>query len=100
VIHVGIVRDNEPHTITKLTDGTVVEKVSGKLILSFTNTGPAGGGTGGKSVVQDVSGSTTTISRPDGHARFERTGDNWLGSGPVVKRIPVNLAWSSPLGAR
>lgn len=81
-IHVGVVRDNEVHTITKLTDGTVVERVTGKLILSFTNTGPVGGRTGGTSIVQNVSGPTTTTARPDGTARFEGTGDNWLAFGP------------------
>jgi hypothetical protein len=79
-IHVGIVRDNELHTITN-TNGTTVERVTGKLILSFTNTGPTGD-TAGKNIIQDVSGPTTTTSRPDGTALFQGTGRNWLAFGP------------------
>jgi hypothetical protein len=80
-IHVGIVLDNEVHTIIKHGDGTVVEEITGALILSFTNTSPVGG-TPGKSIVRDVGGSTMTTSRLDGRGRFEGTGRNWLAFGP------------------
>ncbi len=84
-IHVVYVADNEKVTDTKLANGDNVEKITGKLVLSFTNTGSDGKGVGGKSIVENVSGPTTTTTQPDGSGVFEGTGNNWNAFGPGGK---------------
>jgi len=78
----GIVEDKEFQTVTTLADGTTVKEITGKLVLSFTNTGADGTATGGTSIVKNVSGPTTTTTHPDGNVLFEGRGNNWFTFGP------------------
>ena len=68
-VNVGVLANTERSATTTLADGTVVTRVTGKLVESYTNADT------GKTIVRDVSGATTTTARPDGTATFVGTGD-------------------------
>jgi hypothetical protein len=72
------VANKEKVTTTTLANGDVVIRTTGKLVLLFQNH------TTGKSIVKDVSGSTTETDYPTTPAiiRFVGTGNNWFGFGP------------------
>jgi hypothetical protein len=76
-IDIVAVTNNEFQSMTTLADGTTVTKITGNLVLSFTNT------VTGKSIVRNVSGPTTETDRPDGTGTFVGLGPNWFAFGPV-----------------
>jgi len=80
-INVAVVANNERKRTNVLPDGTVIERITGRLVLSFTNAKT------GKTIVRNVSGPTTTTTRPDGTATFEGAGNNWLAFGPNGRKI-------------
>jgi hypothetical protein len=77
-IGVGVVSDRE-YVIhdTFLADGTEIQRITGELVLSFTNT------TTGKTVTENVSGPSTSTFAPDGSGRFQGQGRSWLSFGPL-----------------
>jgi hypothetical protein len=76
-ISVGVVSDRE-YVIhdTFLPDGTEIERITGELVLSFANT------VTGKTVIENVSGPSTSTFAPNGSGSFEGQGRNWLSFGP------------------
>lgn len=79
-VNVDVLANKERSTTTTLADGTIVTRVTGKLVESYTNADS------GKTIVRDVSGATTTTARPDGTATFVGTGDNRLIFGPTSRK--------------
>ena len=79
-IHVGVVKDNEYiiHSTT-LADGTLVQRITGSLLLSFTNT------LTGKSVVQNIGGPGTVTFGADGSFRFDGQGHSAIFLDPVAQ---------------
>lgn len=75
-IDVGVVANNEYQDVTTLADGTTITKITGHLVLSFTNDVTR------YSIVRNVSGPTTETDYPDGSATFVGKGPNWFGFGP------------------
>src|SRR5262249_54313146 len=75
-VDVGVVSNNEHQAVTTLADGTIVTRIRGKLVLSFTNAET------GFTIVRNVSGPTTAIDHPDGTATVVGEGNNWFGFGP------------------
>ena len=76
-VDVGVVSNNEYQVVTTLADGTTITKITGHLVLSFTNT------VTGFTIVRNVSGPTTETDYPDGSATFVGFGENWFGFGPT-----------------
>ncbi len=79
-IDVGVVANNEYQDVTTLADGTTITRITGRLVLSFTNDDT------GFSIVRNVSGPTTEIDHPDGTVTFIAEGENWFGFGPISQR--------------
>jgi hypothetical protein len=75
-IDVDVVANNQFKRTIVLPDGTVIERITGRLVLRFTNDATD------KTIVRNVSGPTTRTTRPDGTATFEGAGNNWLAFGP------------------
>jgi len=77
-IHVGVVVDKEyfTHQVT-LPDGTLIQQVNGRLVLSYTNTDT------GKTIVENLSGPGTFTSYPDGSFLTDATGLNANYFGPI-----------------
>ena len=77
-VKVAVVANGELQNVTTLPDGTTVTKIMGPLVLSFTNkTHPR------KTIVKDVSGSTTTAVSPNGsNVTQQGDGANWFAIGP------------------
>jgi len=77
-ISVGVVSDRE-YVIhdTFLADGTQIQRITGELVLSFTNTT-----SGKKTVIENVSGPSTSTFAPDGSGSFHGQGRSWLSFGP------------------
>jgi hypothetical protein len=76
-VGIAVVANNELQDVTKLADGSTVIKVSGKLVLNFKND------TTGKTIKEDVSGTTTRIVNADrSGGTFKGEGPNWLAFGP------------------
>lgn len=77
-IHVGVVSDKEYfiHSTT-LADGTLIQRFTGKLVLSFTNTDT------GTSITRNVSGPGTLTFYPDGSFLFDAQGRNVLAIDPI-----------------
>jgi hypothetical protein len=75
-IDVAVVTNNEFQQVTTLADGTTVTRVKGNLVLSFKND------TSGKTIVENVSGPSTSTNKPDGSGTFQGEGPNWLVFGP------------------
>jgi len=75
-IDVAPVSNNEFQDVTTLDDGTTITRITGRLVLSFTNT------TTGSTIIRNVSGPTTEIDHPDGTGTFMGEGNNWFGFGP------------------
>jgi hypothetical protein len=79
-VDVAVDANNELGQVTTLADRTTVITVKGKLVLTFKNK------TNGKSVEEDVGGSSTTTISPDGKsATFQGAGLNWFAFGPQSK---------------
>ena len=77
-IHVGIVSDNEYFTHqTTLADGTLIQQVNGRLVVSLTNTDS------GKTIVKNESGPGTFTSYPDGSFLFDGLGHSFNFFGPI-----------------
>src|SRR5262249_37651947 len=76
-IDVGVVENNEYQDVRTLADGTVVTKITGRLVLSFTND------VTGYTIVRNVSGPSAAVDYPDGTSTFVGYGLTWLGLGPV-----------------
>ena len=77
-IHVGIVSDKEYFTHqTTLADGTLIQQVNGKLVISLTNVST------GKTIVTNESGPGTFTSYPDGSFVFEGLGLSFNFFGPI-----------------
>src|SRR5215831_538998 len=65
-IDVSVVSNNECQDVTALADGTVITKITGRLVLKFTNntlTPPA-------YIIRNVSGPSTETDNPDGSGMF------------------------------
>ena len=77
-IDVEVVSNNEFEDVTTLADGTTVTKITGKLVLRFTNAGSRGALT----IVRNVSGPSTEIDHPDGTGTFIGEGLSWFAFGP------------------
>lgn len=78
-VDVTVLSNNEQSTTTTLADGTVIEKITGTLVERYTNLDT------GATIVRNVSGPTTTTTRPDGTATFVGTGNNRLIFGPTSR---------------
>ena len=76
-IAVGVVSNNEFQDVVTLADGTIITRITGKLVLSFTNT------VTGFTIVQNVSGPSTEIDHPDGTITEILEGHSWFGFGPI-----------------
>jgi hypothetical protein len=79
-ISVHVVSDKEFYVkTTTLADGTLIQRGTGKLVLSFTNLNP-----GGKTIVENVSGPFTNTIYPNGTGGvFDGQGHSWLAFGPI-----------------
>jgi len=75
-IDVSVVSNNECQDVTTLDDGTTVTRITGRLVLSFTNTNTS------SDIIRNVSGPTTETDHPDGTATFIGEGENWFAFGP------------------
>lgn len=79
-VDVAVVANNELKQVTTLPDGTTIIRIKGKLALSFKNE------TTGRSIEENVGGSSTTTISPDGgSATFQGEGPHWLAFGPESK---------------
>jgi hypothetical protein len=77
-IHVGIVADKEYFTHQEtLADGTLIQQVNGKVVVSFTNTNT------GKTIVENLSGPGVFYTYPDGSFLSDVTGLNASYFGPI-----------------
>ena len=76
-IDVEVVSNNECQDVVTLADGTTITRITGRLVLSFTNTDT------GFTIVRNVSGPTTETDHTDGTATFVGEGENWFGFGPT-----------------
>jgi len=77
-IHVGVVADNEYFTHQEtLPDGTLIQQINGRLVLSFTNTDT------GKTIVKNVSGPGVFTTFPDGSFLQDTTGLTATYLGPI-----------------
>jgi len=79
-VHVEAVSDNEYQDVTTLADGTTITRVTGRLVLSFTNIDT------GLSIIRNVSGPSTEIDHPDGSVTIVYEGPSWFAFGPVSQR--------------
>ena len=77
-VDLEVVANNERTTTTTLADGTVIKRVTGLLVESYT--------ANGKTITRNVSGPTTTTKRPDQTATFVGEGNNRLLFGPNGRR--------------
>ena len=75
-IAVTVVSNNEFEDVTTLDDGTTVTKITGTLVLRFTNTNT------GSTIVRNVSGPSTETDHPDGTGTFIGEGLSWFAFGP------------------
>ena len=76
-VGIAVVTNNEYQDVTTLADGTTVQKITGNLVLSFTNENTQ------KTIEKNVSGPTTRTTSPDGSSgTFQGEGPNWLAFGP------------------
>jgi hypothetical protein len=75
-IDVGVVSNKEYQDVVTLADGTTVTRITGKLVLSFTNTWT------GFTITRQLSGPTTETDRPDGSGTLVGEGQNWFSFGP------------------
>jgi hypothetical protein len=77
-IHVGVVADNEYFTHQEtLPDGTLIQQVNGRLVLSFTNTDT------NKTIVENVSGPGVFTTYPDGSFLLDAAGLTVSFFGPI-----------------
>jgi hypothetical protein len=76
-IDVKVVSNNECQDVVTLADGTTITRITGRLVLSFTNHDT------GFTIVRNVSGPTTETDHPDGTTTFVGEGENWFGFGPT-----------------
>ena len=76
-IDVDVVANKEFQDVETLSDGTTITRITGQLVLSFTNNDT------GFTIVRNVSGPGTTIVHPDGTGTFIGEGKSWFGFGPV-----------------
>ncbi len=76
-IGIAVVSDRE-YVIhdTLLADGTEIQRITGELVPSFTNT------TTGGTVIENVSGPSMSTFAPDGSGSFQGQGRSWLSFGP------------------
>ena len=75
-IDVAVVSNNECQDVVTLADGTMITRIHGRLVLSFTNDDTR------FTIVRNVSGPTTETDLPDGTVTFVGEGENWFGFGP------------------
>src|SRR5215471_17678153 len=75
-VHVEAVSENEYQDVTTLPDGTTVTQVTGRLVLSFTNTDTK------FSIIRNVSGPSTEFDHPDGTITIIYEGPSWFAFGP------------------
>jgi hypothetical protein len=76
-VHIDVVANKEYQEVTTLADGTIITRVTGMLVQSFTNTDT------GFTIVRNVSGPTLRIDNPDGTGTFILHGLNWFIFGPT-----------------
>jgi hypothetical protein len=76
-VDIGLVSNNEYQQVTTLGDGTTVTKITGRLVLSFTNT------VTGFTIIRNLSGPGTSIAHPNGSGTFTGEGLTWFGFGPI-----------------
>jgi hypothetical protein len=76
-IRVDVVSNKECQDVVTLADGTTVTRITGRLVLSFTNT------VTGFTITRNVSGPTTETVHPDGSGTFVGEGQNWFSLGPL-----------------
>lgn len=69
--------NNEYQDVVTLADGTTITRITGRLVLSFTNTNT------GFTITRQLSGPTTDTVHPDGNQLFVGEGENWFGFGPL-----------------
>ena len=69
--------NNEYQEVTTLADGTTITRITGRLVVSYTNA------ITGNTIVRNVSGPTTETDHPDGTATFVGQGNNVWTFGPV-----------------
>src|SRR5262245_20310517 len=77
-IHSDVVKDKE-YLIheTTLADGTVIDRITGSLVSSFTNLNT------GQTIVENVSGPGNFIAYPDGTFLFDAQGQSFIVLGPT-----------------
>jgi hypothetical protein len=76
-ILIAAVTNNEYQDVTTLADGTTIQKVTGNLVVSFTNA------VTGKTIVRNVSGPYTQTTHPDGTGMQVAEGRNFWTFGPI-----------------
>ena len=80
-VTIAVVTNNEFQKSTTLSDGTTITKITGTLVLSFTNT------ITGTTIVRNVSGPSTVTDNPDGTTgTVVDTGNSWNGFGPLSQQ--------------
>ena len=75
-IDVKVVTNKEYQTVTTLADGTTVTKITGNLVLSFTNST-------GFTITRELSGPTTSTNHTDKSGTFVGGGNNFFTFGPT-----------------
>jgi len=76
-VDIEVVSNNEYQDVTTLADGTTITRITGRLVLSFTNT------VTGFTIVRNVSGPSTEFDHPDGSGTFVGEGLTYFGFGPI-----------------
>ena len=81
-VKIGVVTNKEFQDVTTLADGTTITKITGNLVLSFTNVETS------KAIVRNVSGPTTETDHFDAQGNFTGgtfvgLGPSWFGFGPI-----------------
>jgi hypothetical protein len=88
-VHIAVVTNNEFQESTTLSDGTTITKITGKLVLSFSNANP-----GGRTIVRNVSGPSIETDNPDGTTgTVVDIGNSWNAFGPLSQ---PNIPSSTP----
>jgi len=75
-IDVDVVTNKEYQDVKTLADGTTITKITGNLVLSFTNQ------ITGFTITRELSGPTTKTVHPNGTGTFVGGGNNFFTFGP------------------
>jgi hypothetical protein len=76
-VDIVAITNNEYQEVTMLADGTTITRITGRLVVSYTND------VTGTTIVRNVSGPTTETDHSDGTSTFVGRGNNVWTFGPV-----------------